>query len=112
MLENRDYVLIDPKDGYEKEGELATVKLITGEFSGIEYSYGVVSLDPDIVEADGLHVSFEYNILSEEKDFILNNESNKERFENDISSVLHSILIETVEKAEERYTNELREENS
>jgi len=112
MKENKDYILIDPEDGYEENKDLATVKLITGEFSGVEYSYGVVSLDPDVVDADGLHISFEYNILTEEKDFILNDESNKKRFENDISSVLNSILIDTVDKAEVRYTNELRKENS
>ena len=112
MQENKDYLLIDPEEGYEENKDLAKVKLITGEFSGVEYSYGVVSLDPDVNDADELHVSFEYNIHTEEKDFILNDEKNKKTFENVISSVLNSILMATVDKAEVRYTNELRKENT
>jgi len=112
MQENKDYLLIDPEEGYEENKDLAKVKLITGEFSGVEYSYGVVSLDPDVNDADELHVSFEYNIHTEEKDFILNDGKNKKTFENVISSVLNSILMATVDKAEVRYTNELRKENT
>ena len=36
----------------------------------------------------------------------------KKTFENVISSVLNSILMATVDKAEVRYTNELRKENT
>lgn len=111
MQENRDYVIIDPKDGYEKEGELATVKLIDGEFLGTEYSYGVVSLDPS-EEEDTLNVKFEYTIHTDNKNVILSEENIKEKFEIVISDVLNSILESTVEKAEEKYNNELREENS
>jgi len=110
LRENRDYVIIDPNNGYEKDGELAKIKLIDTEFSGIEYSYGVVNLGEDGEES--FKVSFEYTILDENKDKILSDENIKKRFEDVISSVLNSILTESVNRAEERYNNELRKENT
>lgn len=112
MLENRHYVIIDPNNGYEKDGELAKIKLIDTEFSGIEYSYGVVNLGQDTNDEENFRVSFEYTIHDDNKEKILSDENIKKRFENVVSSVLNSILTETVDRAEERYNDELRKENT
>ena len=108
MKENRDFIIIDPEGGYESADALAKVQLIEGEFQGVTYSYGVV----DIGEEDQPKISFEYTIHSDNKDEILSNAQAKLAFEKNISRVLNSILTEQIKIAEERYSNELREENT
>jgi hypothetical protein len=111
MLENRDYVIIDPKEGYEDNNSLATIRLIDGNFMGTEYSYGVVNMNPDD-DNDHVKVSFEYHIHTDNKEQILSDVDIKEDFEYNVSQVLNAILVDTIEKAEERYNDELRKENT
>ena len=110
MKENRDYVIIDPEGGYDGDA-LATVKLIDGDFQGTEYTYGVVSLN-ESEETDTLKLSFEYTINTKNKNVILSEENLKNKFEIVVGNVLHSILEDSIKKAEVKYNNELREENS
>jgi len=50
MLENRDYVIIDPEDGYDKKDQLAKVQIVTGDFMETVFSFGVVTMNEDKYE--------------------------------------------------------------
>ena len=110
MLENRDYVIIDPEDGYDKKDQLAKVQIVTGDFMETVFSFGVVTMNEDKYENESLTISFDYEVLSPNKEQIL--KESKVEFEDHISLILNSILMNTIDKAEEKYSNESREQNS
>jgi len=110
MLENRDYVIIDPEDGYDKKDQLAKVQIVTGDFMETVFSFGVVTMNEDKYENESLTISFDYEVLSPNKEQIL--KESKVEFEDHISLILNSILMNTIDKAEEKYNNESREQNS
>jgi len=110
MKENRDYILIDPEDGYDKKDQLAKVQILTGDFMETVFSFGVVTMNEDEINKDSLTISFDYEVLSSNKDDLM--ENNKIEFEDYISLILNSILMNTIDKAEEKYNNESREQNS
>lgn len=77
------------------------IKLTSGTFSGIIYSYGRVAF---IEEGDQLRINFEYNVHNAAEDSI-----DKETFKQVIGDVLHELILEKVAKNELVYTGGIDE---
>lgn len=107
MLMNEDYEITDSKFAYRDDDDLFGIKLLSGEFAGIEYTYGTLNI-ADQENSDGTYsISFDYNIREGKVD-----DKNKEKFESVVSNVLNSVLLHSLEAAQERYNNEVRNQDS
>ena len=84
IREEVDYTFIQSED----DSSLANVKLISGEYEGIVYSYGKVSVEED-EENDTAYLSFAFNIV--DPNGFDNIEENLE-FKNYIGEVLTTIM--------------------
>lgn len=107
MVMNEDYEITDSQFSYKEENDLFGVRLLTGEFAGIEYTYGTINI-ADKENPDGTYsISFDYNVREGKVD-----DENKEKFESVVGSVLNSVLMHSLEAAQERYNNETRNADS
>lgn len=104
---NQDFVITESTFGYKLEDDLFGVEIKTGEFTGIKYTYGTLRF-PDEENENGEYVlSFDYTVREGKVD-----ENATKRFESVISDVLNSVLLDSLQQAEKRYTNETRNTNS
>lgn len=109
MIMNEDYRITDSKFGYKSDSDLFGVEILKGEFAGVHYTYGTLNF-PDDENGDGSYtISFDYDIREKSE---LVTESNKEKFEQTIGDVLNSVLLDSLQEAERRYKNEIRNEDS
>lgn len=107
MEMNEDYEITDSQFSYKEENDLFGVRLLTGEFAGIEYTYGTINI-ADEENPDGTYsISFDYTVREGKVD-----DENKEKFESVVGSVLNSVLLHSLEAAQERYNNENRNSDS
>lgn len=89
--ENVEYSF-NTRIGGEESG-LVGINLLVGEYEGVVYRYGKVSVEED-KENDRAYLSFEYDIIDP---------NNKEDLENDlqfkdhIGNVLQSIMMKSIE---------------
>ena len=106
MKMNEDYILTSTDVRYKDKDVVATLKIQTGEYKDVEFNFGEIHVDED--EAAGVcNLRFNYDILSDHKDL----EGNQD-FENVLGEIMNDVLLESLNAAEEKYKNELREENS
>lgn len=107
MVMNEDYEITDSQFSYKEENDLFGVRLLTGDFAGIEYTYGTINI-ADKENPDGTYsISFDYNVREGKVD-----DENKEKFESVVGNVLNSVLMHSLEMAQERYNNETRNADS
>lgn len=107
MEMNEDYEITDSQFSYKEENDLFGVRLLTGEFAGIEYTYGTINV-ADQENPDGTYsISFDYTVREGKVDDEL-----KDKFESVIGDVLNSVLLHSLEAAQERYNNENRNSDS
>lgn len=90
IVEQVDYTFI-PSD---EDSSLANVKLISGNYDGVVYSYGKVSIEED-EEKDQAFLSFGFNVVDNNGIFGL--EENLE-FKNYIGEVLNAIMTKNLSK--------------
>jgi hypothetical protein len=100
---NEDYEITDSKFAYRDGDDLFGIRLLAGEFAGIEYTYGIINMGNE-ENSDGTYsISFDYNVREGKVD-----DENKEKFESVVGDVLNSVLLHSLEAAQERYNNENR----
>lgn len=71
------------------------IKLTSGPYSGIIYSYGKVSFDEQV---DGYKLNFEYEVHENDIEY------NKPEFENYIGELLQFIMMDELQKNNITYT--------
>lgn len=103
---NKKYEFIDKSD-YSKPDDVATVRIIEGEFSGVEFTFGTINVNE---QTDSATISFNYTIHN--NDEIDKSPEVKEQFEVLLGEVLNDILYSALLEAEKRYLNEHRKEDS
>lgn len=102
---NNIYEFIDRAD-YSKSDDVASVHIREGEFEGVEFTFGVLTVN----EIDNsATISFDYRIHNDD---IEQDSETKERFEVLLGEILNDILYSALIEAERRYTDEHRKENS
>ena len=107
MEMNEDYEITDSQFSYKQENDLFGVRLLTGEFAGIEYTYGTINMADEENEDGTYSISFDYTVREGKVD-----DEHKEKFESVVGSVLNSVLLHSLEAAQERYNNENRNSDS
>ena len=103
MEMNEDYEITDSQFSYKEEKDLFGVRLLSGEFAGIEYTYGTINIADQENEDGTYSISFDYTVREGKVD-----DENKEKFESVVGDVLNSVLLHSLEAAQERYNNENR----
>lgn len=93
-MSNARYVVVE-----SKQDGLQAIKLTSGAFEGIIYTYGKVSFDEDEVN-DKIHIRFEYDIL----DYNDKGLGNKAPFEQYIGDILQELIHEGIERNNLTYT--------
>lgn len=88
LNEGVDYAFVSSQD---EDNNLVNVRLLSGDFSGVEYTYGKVSIEED-EKNDTAYLSFEYTIV-ESEDFE-DLEQNLD-FKNHIGDVLTTIIMKS-----------------
>lgn len=89
FLENVDYVFKNAKD----DSGLMNIKLVSGEYVGVEYRYGKVSVEED-KESDKAYLSFEFDVIDPAENDLL--EENMD-FKNHIGVILQNIMMKSIE---------------
>ena len=106
MKLNEDYEITSRDVGYQDKDVLATVLIRTGEYANVEFNFGEIHIDEN--EAEGTcSMRFNYDILSDHKQL-----EGKEEFESVLGQIMHDVLEESLNAAEEKYKNELREKDT
>jgi hypothetical protein len=106
MKLNEDYVVTANEIKYKDYDVLATLKIITGPYKDVEFHFGEIHINEN-EEKKECSLSFNYDIISDHKQL----EGNQD-FEVVLESIMNDVLLESLNAAEERYKNELREKNT
>lgn len=93
-MSNPSYVVVE-----SKQDGLQAIKLTSGAFEGIIYTYGKVSFDEDEAN-DKIHLRFEYDIL----DYNDKGLTDKAPFEQCIGDILQELIHEGIERNNLTYT--------
>lgn len=106
MKLNEDYIVTSTDVRYKDKDSLATILIRTGNYRNVEFNFGEIHIDED--EAAGTcNLRFNYDIISDHKEL----DGNKD-FEEILGKILHNVLEESLNAAEEKYKDELREKNT
>lgn len=104
MKIDRDYKVVGDL-GYHNDDKVATIEIITGKFSGTQFTFGTIVINED-EENDTATLSFDYKLHN-------NVELEKsEEFELVLEKIMNSILEESLKAAERKYNDEHRKEDS
>lgn len=87
--ENVDYIFKNAED----DSGLMNIKLVSGEYDGVEYRYGKVSVEED-KETDQAYLSFEFDVIDHGENNLL--EENMD-FKNHIGIILQNIMMKSIE---------------
>lgn len=96
MKMNEDYVILDQNQTYKEKDDIATLEITTGEFKGIQFTFGTVKVNED-EESGTCTLSFDYRVHNNEQ-----LEKNPE-FELVLEKIMNNILVESLEEAEREY---------
>jgi len=93
MKIDEDYELL-PDGGYKEDEDVATIRIKTGDFAGVEFTFGKV-----IVEEldDKAYIKFEYKIHNKKE------LDGNEEFEKVLEVLMNSLLLHSLELAEVEY---------
>jgi hypothetical protein len=108
MKMNEDYKVTDTEVKYKDKDSVATIKILTGEYAGIEFNFGEISFGDEENPDGSFTISFNYDILPEEYKSLQSDEN----FEKVVGTILNDLLLESINAAEKRYKDELRTENT
>lgn len=108
MLMDKDYHITEADVRYLDKDVVATVKIDTGEFAGVEYHYGSISVPEEENEDKTMTISFNYDIITEQHKSLTGNE----KFEETLGIILNDIIYKALESAERRYKDELGTKNT
>lgn len=108
LVMNEDYEVSEKTYSYKGKDDLFAVLLKHKPFDGIVYTYGTIDVADEENPDGSFSISFDYDIR-EGKDRVT--EENKLEFEKHISDVLESVIIHSLELSEERYNNEVRNQD-
>jgi hypothetical protein len=103
---NEDYEVTSRDVRYQDKDVLATIMIRTGEYANVEFNFGEIHVDEDET-AGTCTLRFNYDILSDHKQL-----EGNETFEEVLGEIMNDVLIESINAAEEKYRNELREKNT
>lgn len=107
MKMHEDYIVTANDVMYKDKDVVATIKIINGYYKDVEFHFGEVHVNED--EQNGTcTLSFNYDIISEQHKVLEKDVD----FEVVVKNIMNDILLESLNAAEERYKNELREKNS
>lgn len=87
--ENVDYIFKNAED----DSGLMNIKLVSGDYDGVEYRYGKVSVEED-KESDKAYLSFEFDVIDPGENNLL--EENMD-FKNHIGIILQNIMMKSIE---------------
>lgn len=87
--ENVDYIFKNAED----DSGLMNIKLVSGDYDGVEYRYGKVSAEED-KETDQAYLSFEFDVIDPGENNLL--EENMD-FKNHIGIILQNIIMKSIE---------------
>ena len=105
MKMNEDYIVTTTDVRYKENDVVATIKIQKEPFEDVEFNFGEIHIDED--EAAGIcNMRFNYDILSDHKEL----EGNTV-FEEVLGEIMNDVLMESLNAAEEKYKNELREKD-
>jgi len=108
MKINETYQLTERDIKYKDKDVVATIKIVSGDYEGVEFHFGELSFSEE-ENSDGTYtMSFNYDILSEEHDSLKGNET----FEAYLGEILNDLLKHALDEAEKRYKDELGTENT
>lgn len=107
MRIDEDYRITDATYSYKEKDDLFGVELLTGEFAGIKYTYGTINVAEEENQDGTYSISFSYDIREGKVE-----DEAKERLETTIGEVLNSVLLHSLESAQEKYNNEIRNTDS
>jgi hypothetical protein len=103
---NEDYEVTSREVRYQDKDVLATIMIRTGEYANVEFNFGEIHIDEN--ESEGTcNMQFTYDILSNHKQL-----EGNEDFENVLGQIMHDVLEQSLNAAEEKYKNEFREKNT
>lgn len=85
-----DFRLLIP----EEDNDSINIQLLTGEYSGVVYSYGKVSVK-EIEEDEHAELAFEYDLIDSNN---IENLEDNPAFKDHIGNILVSIIMENIEK--------------
>lgn len=108
MKMSKDYRVTETDIKYKDKDTVATIKILTGDYAGIEFNFGEISFGDEENSNGTFTISFNYDILPEE----YKNLQNDENFEKVVGTILNDLLLESINAAEKRYKDELRAENT
>lgn len=86
--ENVDYVFVIPEDTTTN----VDIRVNSGEYSGVVYNYGKVSVEED-KDNDRAYLLFEYNIVDSNGFELLESDDN---FKNHIGDILTTIMVKNM----------------
>lgn len=108
MKINVDFEVTENNYGFRDKDDLASVKILTGEFAETEFTFNVITV-ADEENADGtMSISFDYTVHQSKEPIT---EDVRPKFEFVLGNVLNSLLVNALEEAEKRYKDESRKEN-
>ena len=105
MKLNEDYIVTTTDVRYKDRDVVATIKIKKDPFEDVEFNFGEIHIDED-EEAGVCNMRFNYDILSDHKEL----EGNT-AFEEILGEVMNDVLLESLNAAQEKYNNELREKD-
>lgn len=89
IQENVDYIFKNAED----DSGLMNIKLASGDYEGVEYRYGKVSVEED-EENDQAYLSFEFDVIDPGENSLL--EENID-FKNHIGNILQNIMMKSLD---------------
>lgn len=108
MKINETYLVTERDIKYKDKDVVATIKIIDGEYSNVEFHFGELHFSEEPNEDGTYTMSFNYDILSEEHENLKGNTE----FETYLGEILNDLLRHALTEAEKRYKNESGTENT
>lgn len=88
MLEGTDFQILEDKYD-EEQGKLAPVRILSGKYAGVEYTYGVVQADQHPEKGAVLQLKFQYAVIDDN-----GLDVDTEEFVGDIGQILNKIILD------------------
>ena len=108
MIYNKDFKIAEIYGSYRDENDVACIKILTGEFKGVTFNFGSISINEGDESAT---ISFDYDIIDDNK--LLTDEFSKKEFEITLEKIMNSLLENILSnEMKGKHGAELRKEDS
>lgn len=104
MIMEKDFDL-DPDHTSDDSGKMCGIKILTGKFKGITFSFGTIKVSDKENEDGTFTVSFDYVILNPGKHDnkkLVDNQA----FSDTLGAILNSVILTGIEKEMEKHDEE------